>query len=439
MPTRIATIPAVRRARTTPGLLVALTGVLVTLGLVYAVVGLVAVGQRAARVDEIRTVSGPLSVHALDVYRSLSDADATAAVAFLSAGVETPALRQRYLDDIARASSALALALRATDDSSDPSNRSETLLRSIAVQLPVYTGVVETARTYNRQQLPLGAAYLQEASGLMRNTLLPAAQELFTLETDRLSTAQRTGADFPALVLLLGLALLGALIGVQAFLTRRTNRLLNPGLAIASLATVISLLWLTAAMGAAGSHLDTGRRTGSSLFAQLAEARVLALQARADESLTLIARGDGAADEEHYQRMLDKLVGSRGFRDAGLLGAYNRRELDAADARMVGQIDDLARAWRDQHQFVRDVDNRGEHAEAVRMALSDDADSPATLFAALDAALGKAIDTTGQRFAAESADAAGNLTSARIGIVLPILVVILATVLGTRARIGEYR
>ncbi|SHN46674.1 hypothetical protein [Cryptosporangium aurantiacum] len=437
LPTRIATLPAVRRARTTPGLLVTLTAALVALAVLFGVVGLLAVQQRAARVDQIRTVSGPLSVHALDVYRSLSDADATAAAAFLSKGVETPALRQRYLDDIARASSALALALRATDDATDPNNRSETLLRSLAVQLPVYTGVVETARAYNRQRLPLGGAYLQEASGLMRGTLLPAAQELFTLETDRLAAAQRSGADFPVLVFLLGLVLFGALIGVQVFVTRRTNRLVNPGLAVATLATVVSIVWVTVALGSATGHVDTGRRTGSALFADLAEARVLALQARADESLALIARGDGASDEDHYQVMMDQLLGED--RQSGVLREITDRARDTGDRDLVAGLTETARAWEAQHDGLRLLDDQGRHAEAVTLALSDNAESPSTGFAKLDADLGKAIEITGDRFARESGDAVGGLTSARIGLVLPILIVLVATVLGTRARIGEYR
>jgi hypothetical protein len=297
--------------------------------------------------------------------------------------------------------------------------------------------VVETARAYNRLQRPLGAAYLQEASGLMRGTLLPAAQELFTLETGRLATAQRTGADFPALVLLLGLVLLAALIGVQAFLTRRTNRLLNPGLAIATLAALVSIVWVTVALGAAVGHLDTGRRTGSDLFAKLAEARVVALQARADESLTLIARGDGAADEEHYRQMLTRLIGENG--KSGLIGDINDRAVDAGDQRLVSGLAETARAWQSQHEELRELDDRGQHAEAVALALSDASTSPSARFEELDAALGKAIEATGGRFAGQSADAAGNLTSARVGIVLPVLVVLVMTVLGTRARIGEYR
>lgn len=414
-----------------------MTAGLVALGLVWAVVGLIAVRQRSARVSDVGTVSGPLSVHALDIYRSLSDADASAATAFLANGVEPAALRTRYQNDIARAGSALSLALRATDNESDPDRRSEARLRLLTTQLPVYTGLVETARAYNRQQLPLGAAYFREASGLMRDTLLPAAQDLFTLETGRLATAQRNGADFPTLVLVLGLAMLGCLIGAQVFLTRRTNRLINPGLAIATLATVVSIVWVTIAFASAGGHLDSGRRTGSAQFTLLAEARVVALQARADESLTLIARGDGAANERHFVSMLTRLIGTDG--SSGLLGDARARAADAKDKAAIGDAAALARTWQARHRELRRLDDGGWYSQAVTRALST---APGGLFAAfekLDAALDRAIDTTGERFDRQADHAGGNLDLGLGGLLLPGLIALVATVLGTRNRIGEYR
>ena len=67
----------------------------------------------------------------------------------------------------------------------------------MSTQLPVYTGLVETARVYNRQGLPLGAAYLREASGLMRDKLLPAAKQLYRTETGRLADDRDGAAGFP--------------------------------------------------------------------------------------------------------------------------------------------------------------------------------------------------------------------------------------------------
>src|SRR5687767_14708160 len=88
----------------TPNRFRAIRSGLVALSLLFGLAGLASVQQRSARITEMGQVSGPLSIHAQDIYRSLSDADATAANAFLTSGAEPPALRQRYLDNIAQAS-----------------------------------------------------------------------------------------------------------------------------------------------------------------------------------------------------------------------------------------------------------------------------------------------------------------------------------------------
>ena len=96
------------RARSTPGRLTALMLLLVVLGLLAGIAAAVGIMQRSALVGGVRNGSGALTIQAQQLYRSLSDADATAATAFLSGGVEPVALRQRYLDDISDASAALA-------------------------------------------------------------------------------------------------------------------------------------------------------------------------------------------------------------------------------------------------------------------------------------------------------------------------------------------
>jgi hypothetical protein len=159
------------RLRGTPGRLRAVLVGLVLLGLGAGLAGVIGVEQRSGLVDEVSTSRGPLTVQAQGLYRSLSDADATAAAAFLSAGTEPPALRTRYLDDIAAATKALAAVAASGVDAAS--------VRELSSQLPSYTGLVETARVYNRQGMPLGSAYLREASGLMRQRLLPAAQRLY--------------------------------------------------------------------------------------------------------------------------------------------------------------------------------------------------------------------------------------------------------------------
>ena len=96
-----------RRSRldsaTTPGRLWLLLVILVILSLAWGVVSALTADQHASAAAQVVAVSEPLSLDAEQIYQSLSDADATAANAFLSGGLEPAAARQRYDADIAQA------------------------------------------------------------------------------------------------------------------------------------------------------------------------------------------------------------------------------------------------------------------------------------------------------------------------------------------------
>ncbi|WP_203657331.1 hypothetical protein [Actinocatenispora rupis] len=409
-----------------------MTGLLVVallLGLGFGVAAVSGVLQRSGLVDDVRTRSGPLTVQSQQLYRALSDADATAATAFLSGGIETPAASRRYQKDIAAASKALATTAGSGGADADA-------VEQLTTQLPVYTGLVETARVYNRQGLPLGAAYLREASGLMREKLLPAAQRLYRAETAQLADDRDGAALFPFVAVPLGLLLLAGLVVGQVWLTRRTNRLVNPGLLAASVAAVLGLLWLTVSWGALAADLRDGETHGSAQVQTFAQARLLALQARADESLTLVARGNGASFERDFQRRMTDLVGRDG--KGGLLGAaYDGADADMRRA-LDGAVADVA-AWRGAHRQVRALDDGGRYPEAVDLAIGAEKGSAATAFGALDDRLGGAIDAANGR-SGRAADAAdGTQTGAAVGLGLLTVVVVVGAAVGIQRRAAEYR
>src|SRR6266511_2473141 len=168
------------------------------------------------------------------------------------------------------------------------------------------------ARAYNRLGLPVGAAYLGEASGLMRGQLLPAAQQLYRFETDRLAADRGGASAVPWLALLLGLVTLAGLVWAQLRLSRQTHRTLNVGLVAATLAGLVMVSWVGTAWVAAASQLHASNREGSAQVELLAGARIAALQARADEALTLVARGTGEVFEKDFTAQLTTLAGPGG-------------------------------------------------------------------------------------------------------------------------------
>jgi hypothetical protein len=421
------------RARSTPGRLTELMLGLAVLGLLAGLAATVGTVQRSALVDGVGARSGPLTVRAQQLYRALSDADATAASAFLAGGVEPPALRDKYQADVAEASAALA----AVTAGNDGDRRNVDL---ITAQFPVYTGLVETARTYNRLGKPLGAAYLREASGLMRLQLLPAAKQLYQAETDRLRADGSGGAGFPWLAIPLILLTLAGLVLAQRYLTRRTRRLLNLGLAGASLVAVVMLVWTTLVWAGVQSHLDTARQAGSRPVELLAQARIAALQARADESLTLVARGGGAAFDKDFDTTMTDLAGPDG--SSGLLAQARDQAQRSGDATVRAAVDAAladTRAWRTAHQKLRGLDNGGDYMGALQLAIGTGQDGTGTASDRLDADLAKGITSASSAFDREAKAAAGTFTGATAGLVVLTLLLLAGVVAGFQQRIAEYR
>jgi len=417
----------VRSARTTPGRLTVIVIGLIVLALVTGVVATVTLQSRKNTINDLIDHREPLAAASQEVYRSLSDADATAASAFLAIGVEPPSLRQRYDTDIARAGVALAKAASDSAGVAEAAAQVEILSR----QLPVYTGLVETARANKRQGFPVGSSYLREASDLMRSTILPAAEDLYRIDTDRLAEEQDDASGVPWVVAVLVLALLAALIATQVYLTRRTNRVLNVGLVIATAATALALLWGAVAVTVQSVLVDSGNDDGSHQVDVLVRARIAALQARANETLTLVARGDGGTYEQDWNELTPQVTGllneARGFATGDV-------------AREVQGAADSAERWLVIHQDIHAKDVEGDYAEAVKLAVDSSVPGgAATTFANLDDALVAAIEHGRQAFLDDTRAGDRALTLLAPGFAVLAVVAAGGATMGIRDRLREYR
>ena len=95
---------------TSPGRLRRLLIGLLLLSLAWGVLAAFTAGQYASAAASVVSTREPLSLDAQQIYSRLSDANDTAATAFLTGGLEPAASRQRYLADLAAASAAIQQA-----------------------------------------------------------------------------------------------------------------------------------------------------------------------------------------------------------------------------------------------------------------------------------------------------------------------------------------
>jgi hypothetical protein len=304
-----------RRARTTPAAMRVLMVVLVLLSLAWGAFGGWAASQHSAAASALISVDEPLSLDASQMYENIADADVTITTAYLVSSQPPLPPLQRYQTDIATASADLA-RLRA--GIGDPSL--DAALAALAGGLPVYTGYVGDAQSQYSLGFPLtGGSFMQVASEQAHLVLLPAAKTVFTRENAALAAAssQATGLPTMAAALVLAIVIGFILYRAQRWLTRRTNRLLSPGLVLASVLLVVSVIWLAASYASARSDLDRGIAAGSGPAESLAQASIGVQQIRGDAVLNVISRSGNASFQDDFVTM-SKLVGPG---SGSLLGA----------------------------------------------------------------------------------------------------------------------
>lgn len=421
-------------ATTEPGRLQVIGAVLAVLVLAFGAVTALEVSQRAGAADDVVERSQPLSADAALVYRSLADADTAASSGFLAGAVKEPrAVRERYEQDVARASQLLVKAATHADGRSESGRHIATLNE----QLPIYTGHIETARAYNRQGLPLGGAYLRFANEQMTKVLLPAAQKLYDAETARLDRDDEDARSWPLLSVLVGLAALGALGWAQRRNFLRTNRVFNHGLLAASAACAVVLLWLVVAQTVAAAQLGQAQASGQQSLKVLNDARISALKARANENLVLVSRGavltdDGKQDkyETEYAQHVRDLVDD--------LGRAQRLADDAAGRRPVESATEDVDAWQERHRQVSETDRGGEYERAVEKVIGAKG-STGQSFDEVDAALDRALAHEQREFTRAAENGRGALGVLPVGAVTLGVAGALGAVLGINRRLSEYR
>lgn len=419
-------------ATTEPGRLRLIGAVLAALLVVFGAITAVQISERTSAAGDVMERSQPLSADAAKIYRSLADADTSASSGFLAGGDEPRSVRARYEKDIQEASELLAGAASSSDGSRPADRQIEVLNKG----LPVYTGLVESARANNRQGLPLGGAYLRYANEKMRGELLPAAETLYKAETAELGRDYDAAKGWPWAAVGLGVVTLLALVWAQRRNYRRTNRVFNPGLLSATAAAVVLLLWLGVGHTLARSNLTDSDEQGARSLQALNEVWIGSLQARGDENMTLVARGAGAEYEKSYKKQMRGLFG--GPDSPGGLQRAQALADDSTGRQSVRNATNSLKRWQERHANARAKDDDGAYDDAVEMVIGKE-NSTGEAFDRVDRNLAKASAHEQQQFEEAADRGRGWLGGLGIGAVVLAVLGAAAVVWGQMRRLAEYR
>jgi hypothetical protein len=288
----------------------------------------------------------------------------------------------------------------------------------MSAKLAAYTGLVETARANDRQGFVIGSAYLREASTMMQTALLPGAEEIYSGDLTTLNDDQRAVGSLPTISLaLLGLVLAAIVVG-SMILVRRTNRQFNVGLIVTAAAVLLVIGWIIVATRLAAGNIEHSQTQGTARFEHLAKARILAQQARTDETLQLIARGDITDREKSFAGHMDEVT--------ALLGKGPQAAADAVAK------------WRASHRKQVEAYEAGDYDIAVAQAIGPDPDASAAQFDAVEGSLRTEIEQTRATLRDRVSAAGARLAWSPTGTLVLMVVGAVLTVVGLWPRLKEF-
>ena len=180
----------------------------------------------------------------------------------------------------------------------------------------------------------------RQATDLLATGLLPAAQSL----TDRNARALEDTYEAQrgaTLTTRMWVAVIGALIVVillvlQLYLYRRFRRVLNPALALATLAALAFTVSGTALLGAESEHLRVAKKDAFDSILALTQARAVSYDANADESRYLVDQDRADRYQQAFLAKSQRLVTLPG----------------ATIATYDSTLDGALRAYRNDHATV---------------------------------------------------------------------------------------
>jgi len=456
---RALRLRAALQARQTPDILLAALGAGWLLVLVLFLVARSGLGDVRAAAQTIGRDAEPSVVAARQIGLSLADMHASVANAFLlGAGQDADAWttyqqeRQTVADTLVTAAQNITY----------PGEKEQ--IRALGENVVRYQDLVSQAAATLPQDRAAAMRLFGQADDLLHTQLLPAANELARINNDALEAgyqAHRTsGLGMAILTGLAGLVVLGLLVAIQVFLSRRTRRTFNLPLIGATLLTLVLVSQVAGTLAAASEHLRSAKQDAYDSVYALTSARTTSYDANADESLWLLAQDDPRYESSFQTKA--RQIADRPPDEATLravqqavdhhqpvpFGGYLANELN--NITFPGEREAALGATAAWAQYaaidgqIRGLERSGDHAGAVALDIGTAQGQSNWAFDTYDRFLTQTITINQQAFESsiqQVFDDLGGTTRIGADTLLPVLALLIAGLiwLGLQPRLAEYR
>jgi CHASE3 domain sensor protein len=297
-----------------------------------------------------------------------------------------------------------------------------------------------------------GAAEINDilaANALMRDKVLAAASELDQANfkhLDETFTAHKSHLFVSMAPFIFGLFLfLGALGWTQFLLFKKTHRVINPGFAVATMVAIVFALYSGYMLKSTESALKVAKADAFDSIHALWKARAIAYDANADESLYLIYHGSGDAQEKATAAFRAKVgdILNKNGKNGSQYGGFLGEEL--ANITFEGEKEaaaDLISTFSEYLKIdgkIRELEKSGQYKEALALNIGTKPGESNWAYDRFDKALGKTIDINQKEFDSNVSKAFSELNVFPYVLGIVLVIVIVASVVGMKPRLDEYR
>jgi hypothetical protein len=443
------------RVATTPRRLRMLSIAIASLAVALTVLGAGTLIVAELTVTNIQQHTVPSILSMQRIHALLSDADRSAANAYLAGGSEVTLPELQYLADIGAASRELQSASEQNPGGPDTSQR----LQAIVTGVDQYVELIQTANVDDRlNQQAIGTVYLTAGTTLMQRpdggilAQVDGLRNVYGSDLDRSHRLLQIIRWMLAIYGIVAIALLGLLLYTQRFLRQRFRRRRNPRLLVGTL--LLAIVSAASVVGAmqASSAIDTAQEVTYPRLLNLWGARALLADANGAESRALIAHDGNArttADQSFAawtRSLVDRPLTDQMI-DDGARGHVNFRGIlaDELRASTTSQERDAAvRVLRFYQRFmnvdaaVRAKAAAGAQTEAITLALGTDQGQVTFAFDDVDWYLGLSIQHQQSQFDS-SITLAERIIAVTAVVELLALAIAALAYWGLEPRIDEFR
>ena len=346
-PVRARVEKARKRATTTPGRLRTLSTTMVAAAIALAVVGSSALVAAELTVIGIQQRTVPAIVGMERLHALLSDADRSAANAYLAGGADSTLALWHYTADISAVNGELQVDSANNPGGEDASQR----LQAIATVITYYTQLMTTASADAQQNIPAGTAYLQASSNLMHRSgsgilaQVDSLRGVYAAGLDRANLTLQITTAVLAVYAIGALVVLVVLMHTQRYLRARFRRRRNHRLLAATLLLIIVAAGTALGSVQAVQPIRTAENESYVRLLNMWHARALAYDANGNEGLALIVRNGtfNRTFQEATTQLVDRPLSDQLVQDARQGNVrFNGLLADELRAATTGQETDSA-------------------------------------------------------------------------------------------------